>query len=148
MEKQRHLPERESSGGGGSVSDGEREENNNEKEQATTSRAATAAKLTDRDKDLLGLLVLARYLTATQAHRLAFAGKHASVPYRRLLKLSQANGQPAVLKQRFFRPYDGHRVAILAPTPDAMPAALPRGPPPPGLAKHDVRPEFPGHPIP
>src|SRR5260370_16490121 len=133
MEKQGHLPEGELSGGGGSVSDGERRQNKIEAEQAATSRAATAAKLTDRDKDLLGLLVLARYLTAAQAHRLAFPGKHASVPYRRLLKLSQANRQPAFLRQRFFRTYDGNRAAVWAPTPHAVPAALPRAPqlPPP-----------------
>jgi len=127
------------------VSDGERQENNNEKEQAKTSRAATAAKLTDRDKDLLGLLVLARYLTAAQVHRLAFTGKHASVPYRRLLKLSQANGQPAFLRQRFFRTYDGNRVAVWAPTPYAMPAALTRAPQLPELPKHDVGAHFLEH---
>ncbi len=126
------------------MSDGERQENNNEKEQ-TTGRAATAAKLTDRDKDLLGLLVLARYLTAAQVHRLAFPGKHASVPYRRLLKLSQANGQPAFLRQRFFRTYDGNRVAVWAPTPYAMPAALTRAPQLPELPKHDVGAQFLEH---
>jgi hypothetical protein len=127
------------------VSDGERQENNNEKEQAKTSRAAAAAKLTDRDKDLLGLLVLARYLTAAQVHRLAFPGKHASVPYRRLLKLSQANGQPAFLRQRFFRTYDGNRVAVWAPTPCATPAALTRAPQLPELPKHDVGAQFLEH---
>ncbi len=127
------------------MSDGERRQNKIEAEQAATSRAATAAKLTDRDKDLLGLLVLARYLTAAQAHRLAFPGKHASVPYRRLLKLSQANGQPAFLRQRFFRTYDGNRVAVWAPTPYAMPAALTRAPQLPELPKHDVGAQFLEH---
>jgi hypothetical protein len=127
------------------VSDGERQENNNEKEQPATSRAATAAKLTDRDKDLLGLLVLARYLTAAQVHRLAFPGKHASVPYRRLLKLSQTNGQPAFLRQRFFRTYDGNRVSVWAPTPYAMPAALTRAPQLPELPKHEVGAQFLEH---
>lgn len=120
-------------------------ENKIEAEQATRSRAATAARLTDRDKDLLGLLVLARYLTAAQVHRLAFAGKHASVPYRRLLKLSQANGQPAFLRQRFFRTYDGNRVAVWAPTPYAMPAALTRAAQLPELPKHDVGAQFLEH---
>src|SRR5258708_15713096 len=123
MEKQGHLPEGELSGGGGSVSDGERRQNKIEAEQAATSRAATAAKLTDRDKDLLGLLVLARYLTAAQAHRLAFPGKHASVPYRRVLKTSPANGPPALFRLRFFRTYHGDPPPRLAPPPYPIPPA-------------------------
>src|SRR5260370_6566315 len=145
MEKQRHLPEGELSGGEVGLNDGENQEDKIEATQAATSRAATAAKLTDRDKDLLGLLVLARYLTAAQVHRLAFPGKHASVPYRRLLKLSQANGQAALLRQRFFRTYDGNRVAVWAPTPYAMPAALTRAPQLPELRKHDVGAQFLEH---
>src|SRR5260370_36904863 len=93
-------------------------------EKSGSARSATAAKLTDRDKDLLGLLVLTRYLTAAQVHRLAFAGKHPSLPYRRLLKLSRENGQPAFLRQRFFRTYDGNPVAVWATSPHAVPAAL------------------------
>ncbi len=127
------------------MNDGEKQEDKIEADQATTSRAATAAKLTDRDKDLLGLLVLARYLTAAQVHRLAFPGKHASVPYRRLLKLSQANGQPAFLRKRFFRTYDGNRVTVWAPTPYAMPAALTRAPQLPELPKHDAGAQFLEH---
>src|SRR5258708_7755215 len=138
MEKQGHLPEGELSGGGGSVSDGERRQNKIEAEQAATSRAATAAKLTDRDKDLLGLLVLARYLTAAQVHRLAFPGKHASVPYRRFLKLSQADGEPAVFKQRFFCPDGGNRGRVWAPAAARVPAACTRDPARPELATDDV----------
>src|SRR5437016_4086920 len=110
-------------------------------EKSGTARGATAARLTDRDKDLLGLLVLTRYLSAAQVHRLAFAGKHPSLPYRRLLKLSRENDQPAFLRQRFFRTYDGNRVAIWAPTPHSMHAALARTPQLPELPKHDVRSE-------
>jgi hypothetical protein len=141
MEK-RDFTEAEVSGlKSGGMNDEEKKE---EKEQSAR-RTATAAKLTDRDKDLLGLLVLARYLTAAQVHRLGFAGKHASVPYRRLLKLSQANGQPAFLRQRFFRTYDGNRIAVWAPTPYAMPAALTRAPQLPELPKHDVGAQFLEH---
>jgi hypothetical protein len=145
MEKQRHLPKGELSVVEGSVSDRERQKDKNEEEQKTTSRAARAAKLTDRDKDLLGLLVLARYLTAAQVHRLAFPGKHASVPYRRLLKLAQTNGQPAFLRQRFFRTYDGNRVAVWTPTAYAMAAALTRAPQLPDLPRHDVGAQFLEH---
>ncbi len=114
-------------------------------EKSGSARSATAAKLTDRDKDLLGLLVLTRYLTATQVHRLAFAGKHPSLPYRRLLKLSRENGQPAFLRQRFFRTYAGNRVAVWAPSPHAMPAALTRAAQLPELPKHDVGAQFLEH---
>jgi len=110
-----------------------------------SARRPTAAKLTDRDRDLLGLLVLARYFTAAQVHRLAFAGKNRSLAYRRLLKLSREDGQPAFLRQRFFRTYDGNRVAVWAPTPYAMAAALARSAPLPELPKHDVGAQFLEH---
>src|SRR5713101_2199054 len=97
--------------------------------RSLSARRPTVAKLTDRDRDLLGLLVLARYLTATQVHRLAFDGKNRSLAYRRLLKLSREDGQPAFVRQRFFRTYDGNRIAVWAPTPYAMPAALARSAP-------------------
>ncbi len=114
-------------------------------EKSVSARRSTATKLTDRDKDLLGLLVLARYLTAAQVHRLAFTGKHLSLPYRRLLKLSREIGQPAFLRQRFFRTYDGNRVAVWAPTPYAMPAAMARTSQLPELPKHDVGAQFLEH---
>src|SRR5260370_20852559 len=114
-------------------------------EKSGSARSATAAKRTDGDKDLLGVLVLRRYLTAAQVHRLAFAGKHPSLPYRRLLKLSRENGQPAFLRQSLFRTYDGNRVAVWAPTPHAMPAALARAPQLPELPKHDVGAHFLKH---
>jgi hypothetical protein len=107
--------------------------------------AAKAVKLTDRDRDLLGLLVLARYLTAAQVHRLAFHGKNLSLAYRRLLKLSNTKGQPPFVRQRFFRTYDGDRVAVWAATPYALPAALSRSPDLPELPKHDVGAQFLEH---
>jgi len=110
-----------------------------------SAKRLTAAKLTDRDRDLLGLLVLARYLTAAQVHRLAFAGKTRSLAYRRLLKLARADGQPAFVRQRFFRTYDGNRVAVWAPTPYAIPAALARSAPLLELPKHDVGAQFLEH---
>src|SRR5260370_7851342 len=94
-------------------------------ERSGSARSAAAAKLTDRDKDLLGLLVLTRYLTAAQVHRLAFAGKHQSLPYRRLLKLSRENGQPPFARHRFFRPYDRNPVPQYPPPPPPTPPPLP-----------------------
>ena len=106
---------------------------------------ATAVRLTDRDRDLLGLLVLARYLTAAQVHRLAFHGKNVSLAYRRLLKLASGKGQPPFVRQRFFRTYEGDRVAVWAATPHALPAALARAPELPELPKHDVGAQFLEH---
>lgn len=105
-----------------------------------------AAQLTDRDRDLLGLLALARYLTAAQVHRLAFDGRNLSVAYRRLLKLGRAaGGQPAFVRQRFFRTYDGNRVGVWALSKHGVPAAQARAPGLPELPKHDVGAQFLEH---
>ena len=114
-------------------------------EKPVIRRAAPAARLTDRDRDLLGLLVLSRSMTADQVHRLAFPGKHASVAYRRLLKLSREDGQPAFVHRRFFRTYDGERVAVWAATAHGLPAALARAPDLPELPRHDVGAQFLEH---
>ncbi len=120
-------------------------------EEAWSSHGGVSAKrgagvrLTDRDRDVLGLLVSARYLTATQVHQLAFSGKHVSLAYRRLLLLSRGNGQPPFVRQRFFRDYDGKRLAVWAPTAHAMTAALSRSAPLPELPKHDVGAQFLEH---
>jgi hypothetical protein len=111
----------------------------------STEAGGAAVRLTDRDRDLLGLLVLARYMTAGQVHRLAFPGKNLSVAYRRLVKLTGTGRQPAFLRQTFFRTYDGKRVAVWAPTQYAMPAALARAGTLPELPKHDVGAHFLEH---
>jgi hypothetical protein len=84
-------------------------------------------------------------MTASQVHRLAFPAKSLSLPYRRLLKLSRGDGQRTFVRQRFFRTYDGNRVAVWAPTPYAMPAALASSAPLPELPKHDVGAQFLEH---
>jgi hypothetical protein len=114
-------------------------------EGAVSARRGGGVRLTDRDRDVLGLLVLARYLTAAQVHQLAFSGKHVSLAYRRLLLLARANGQPPFVRQRFFRDYDGKRLAVWAPTAHAMSAALSRSAPLPELPKHDVGAQFLEH---
>jgi len=110
-----------------------------------TNDGRAAAKLTDRDRDLLGLLAMARYLTAAQVHRLAFPGKNISVTYRRLAKLSSGGAQAGFIRQRFFRNYDGERVTVWAITPHAMSAALARCADLPDLPKHDVGAQFLEH---
>jgi hypothetical protein len=114
-------------------------------ESAVSTKRARGVRVTDRDRDVLGLLVLARYLTAVQVHRLAFSGKHISLAYRRLLLLARGDGQLAFVRQRFFRDYNGNRLAVWAPTPHAMTAALSRSAPLPELPKHDVGAQFLEH---
>ncbi len=119
-----------------------------EKEQCIESKnrggvREPATRLTDRDRDLLGLFVLARYLSATQVHRLAFGGKNLSLVYRRLARLSGT--QPPFLRQRFFRQYDGSRVAVWMPTAPGLAAASSRAPELPPLPKHEVGAQFLEH---
>lgn len=106
-----------------------------------------AVKLTDRDKEMLGLLVLARYMTVQQVHRLCFEGRHESLAYRRLQKLTRGDSGPPFLRQRFFRTYDGNRVAVWAPTPHGLAAAALRVGGLPELPKHDVGAQFLEHTI-
>jgi len=110
-------------------------------------RRAGAVKLTDRDKDMLGLLVLARYMTMQQVRRLYFEGRHVSLAYRRLQRLTRAEGGPPFLRRRFFRTYDGNRVAVWAPTPHGLAAAALRIAGLPELPRHDVGANFLEHTI-
>lgn len=110
-------------------------------------RRAGVVKLTDRDRDMLGLLVLARYLTAPQVHRLCFEGRHVSLAYRRLLKLTRSDGGSPFVRQRFFRAYDGNRIAVWAPTPHGLAAAALRTAGLPELPRHDVGANFLEHTI-
>jgi len=114
-------------------------------EPGTRRARAGAAKLTERDKDMLGLLGVARYMTAPQVHRLCFEGRHQSLAYRRLLRLSRSEDGPAFVQQRFFRKYDGSRVAVWAPTPHGLAAASVRNGGLPELPRHDVGAQFLEH---
>lgn len=128
--------------------EGEREEGAGvEREDGAEAMQAHATKLTDRDRDILGLLAITRYLTVQQIHRLAFAGGHISAAYRRLLKLSRGDGQAPFVRQRFFRTYDGNRVAVWAPTPRGVMAASARAGGLPELPRHDVGAQFLEHAI-
>ena len=113
--------------------------------ESIETRQVQTTKLTDRDRDMLGLLVVARYLTAQQVHRLAFDGRNISAAYRRLLKLSRNDGQVPFVRQRFFRTYDGNRVAVWAPTAHGVMAASVRAGGLPELPKHDVGAQFLEH---
>lgn len=118
------------------------EENGGRAEERRGSRGK-AIRLTNRDRDLLGLCVLARYLTAAQVHRLAFDGKNLSLAYRRLVRLSES--EPPFLRQRFFRKFDGSRVAVWTPTAHGLAAASTRAPELPALPKHEVGAQFLEH---
>jgi hypothetical protein len=99
-------------------------------------QAIAQARLTDRDRDILGLLAVARYLSTSQLRALSFDGKSAQAAHHRLTLL--ARGQAPFVRQQFFRTYDGRRLCAWAPTSNALPAALQRTSQVRELPKHDV----------
>jgi hypothetical protein len=80
-------------------------------------------RLTERDKDILAVLALTRYLTAEQVHRLFFDGKRMWLAYKRLKKLTEPRGQPPYLEKLTARTYDGRRFGVWKPTANALTAA-------------------------
>src|SRR5579864_4674544 len=72
-----------------------------------TKASGNAMRLTDRDRDLLGLLVLARHLTPEQIGRLVFDGRDESALARRLRKLHRPRGHPPFISRRRYRTYEG-----------------------------------------
>src|SRR5690242_17676374 len=89
------------------------------------------AALTDRDKQLVAYLGIARYLSSQQLHRLAFPGRTLPPCRRRLLRLAglwkssrrrptkagvQENFSPAYLRRREYRTFAGALVEVWALT--------------------------------
>jgi hypothetical protein len=103
-----------------------------------TKASGNAMRLTDRDRDLLGLLVLARHLTAEQIGRLVFDGRDESALARRLRKLHRPRGHPPFISKRRYRTYEGLPVDVWSATAYGSPAALARAEWLPPLPKHEV----------
>ena len=92
-----------------------------------SSRAARPV-LTDRDRQLIGYLAIARYLSITQVGRLAFPGRLGKSQRRRLLRLAgewkgdaasrqqQPNFDPPFLRRRVFRTFEGQWTEVWALT--------------------------------
>jgi hypothetical protein len=74
-----------------------------------------AFRLQERDRELLGFLGIARYLSTAQVAALLFPGRHFSVPLRRLNLLASAAGGALVRGDHF--PGERERVRVWALTP-------------------------------
>ncbi|MFZ5479106.1 MAG: replication-relaxation family protein [Myxococcota bacterium] len=72
-------------------------------------------RLTQRDRQLMGALAIARYLTTEQLARLFFPGRHPETARKRLLALAGEGkaGLPQLyLRRLFYRTFDGQLVAV------------------------------------
>src|SRR5215831_439258 len=72
--------------------------------------AITKARLTDRDRQLAGLLAVARYLSTEQLYRLLYAGRNTQNLRTRLLRLAgegRLGFKPAYIRRLFYRTYEG-----------------------------------------
>ena len=81
-------------------------------------RAGRFARLTERDRQLLAVLVMARYLSTAQVGRLFFPGRHESIPRRRLGILWGGRDRQLrapYLVRHTFRTYEGGPESIWAP---------------------------------
>lgn len=94
-------------------------------------RVARGAALTERDKQIVAYVAIARYLSTAQLHRLAFPGRSLPPCRRRLLRLAglwktakptaakagvQENFVPAYLRRREYRTFAGEIVEVWALT--------------------------------
>jgi hypothetical protein len=76
--------------------------------------------LTDRDRALLAVVAVARYVSAEQVHRLFFDGSSKKQTYRRLAKLCQPGAKPgegACLRRLQYRRADGTPAPVWALAP-------------------------------
>src|SRR5712691_11857292 len=72
--------------------------------------AITKARLTDRDRQLIGLLAVARYLSTEQLSKLLYGGRNIDNMRRRFLRLAGEGPRgfkPAYIRRLFFRTYEG-----------------------------------------
>ena len=75
--------------------------------------AITKARLTDRDRQLTGLLAVARYLSTEQLSKLFYAGRNVDNMRRRFLRLAGEGPRgfkPAYIRRLFYRTYEGHHL--------------------------------------
>jgi hypothetical protein len=72
--------------------------------------ALTKARLTDRDRQLIGLLAVARYLSTEQLSKLFYASRNVDNMRRRFLRLAGEGSRgfrPAYIRRLFYRTYEG-----------------------------------------
>jgi hypothetical protein len=77
--------------------------------------AVTKARLTDRDRQLTGLLGVVRYLSTEQLSKLLYAARNIDNMRRRFLRLAGKGPRgfkPAYIRRLFYRTYEGHHLDI------------------------------------
>ena len=82
-------------------------------ERARPGSPLTKARLTDRDRQLIGLLAVARYLSTEQLSRLLYASRNVDNMRRRFLRLAGEGPRgfkPAYIRRLFYRTYEGHHL--------------------------------------
>jgi hypothetical protein len=82
-------------------------------QRAQPGAALTKARLTDRDRQLTGLLAVARYLSTDQLSKLLYAARNIDNMRRRFLRLAGEGPRgfrPAYIRRLFYRTYEGHHL--------------------------------------
>src|SRR5260370_29155339 len=81
-------------------------------QRAQTGAAVTKSRLTDRARQLTGLLAVARYLSTEQLSKLLYASRNIDNMRRRFMRLAGEGPRgfkPAYIRRLFYRTYEGHR---------------------------------------
>src|SRR5713101_646236 len=80
-------------------------------QRAQPSVAITKARVTDRDRQLIGLLAVARYLSTEQLSKLLYRARNIDNMRRRFLRLAGEGPRgfkPAYIRRLYYRTYEGH----------------------------------------
>ena len=91
-----------------------------ETRQSAAEGIPAKARLTDRNKQLIGVLAIARYLSNAEIAKLFFSERSPKTMRKRLLRLAGEGllaFSPPYLHRIFYRAYAGERVEIWAATP-------------------------------
>src|SRR5229473_1405771 len=81
-------------------------------QRAQPGAVVTKARLTDRDRQLTGLLGVARYLSTEQLSKLLYGSRNIDNMRRRFMRLAGEGPRgfkPAYIRRLFYRTYEGHR---------------------------------------
>lgn len=86
-------------------------------ERSDSEGVKPGARLTERDRALLGLLATARYLTTEQIGRLVFPGRAESIPRKRLVALAgegrrRVRFEEALVRRLAFRDFEGRLTTV------------------------------------
>src|SRR5713101_7639687 len=119
-------------------------------QRAQPSVAITKARLTDRDRQLTGLLGVVRYLSTEQLSKLLYAGRNIDNMRRRFMRLAGEGPRgfkPAYIRRLFYRTYEGHRFDMWTLTNTGYTVAEIVLGTPTRIPRHDVGAAFREHTI-